>query len=171
MQSIMKALAAATMLGLSMVPGYAQEKTIKIGTMAWEDLLPITGVAKKVLEDKGYTVEVTEFAEWGIAYAALTRGDVQMLVSQIDYVAQDYWNKNKSRLEKVSAVSHGLFQALAVPSYVEINSMEELNANADKFGGKIIGIEPGARPDARGTRRRQGVRSQTSSSSRARPPA
>ena len=144
MQSIMKALAAATMLGLSMVPGYAQEKTIKLGTMAWEDLLPITGVAKKVLEDKGYTVEVTEFAEWGIAYAALTRGDAQVLISQIDYVAQDYWNKNKSRLEKVSVISHGLFQALAVPSYVEINSMEELNANADMFGGKIIGIEPGA---------------------------
>lgn len=144
MKSIMKALAAAAMLGLSMMPGHAQEKTIKLGTMAWEDLLPITGVAKKVLEDKGYTVEVTEFAEWGIAYAALTRGDAQLLISQVDYVAHDYWDKNKSRLEKVSVISHGLFQALAVPSYVDINSMEELNANADMFGGKIIGIEPGA---------------------------
>lgn len=144
MKSIMTALAAAAMLGLGMVPGYAQEKTIKLGTMAWEDLLPITGVAKKVLEDKGYTVEVTEFAEWGIAYAALTRGDAQVLISQVDYVAHDYWEKNKSRLEKVSVISYGLFQALAVPSYVDINSMEELNANADLFGGKIIGIEPGA---------------------------
>jgi glycine betaine/proline transport system substrate-binding protein len=144
MKSIMKALGAAAMLGLSMLPAHAQEKTIKLGTMAWEDLLPITGVAKKVLEDKGYTVEVTEFAEWGIAYAALTRGDAQVLISQVDYVAHDYWDKNKSRLEKVSVISHGLFQALAVPSYVEINSMEELNANAEMFGGKIIGIEPGA---------------------------
>ena len=140
----MKALAAAAMLGLSMVPGYAQEKTIKLGSMAWENLLPITGVAKKVLEDKGYTVEVTEFAEWGIAYAALTRGDVQVLASEIDYVAQDYWNKNKSRLEKVSVISHGLYQAFAVPSYVDITSIEELNEHADEFGGKIIGIEPGS---------------------------
>jgi glycine betaine/proline transport system substrate-binding protein len=53
------------MLGLSMLPAHAQEKTIKLGTMAWEDILPITGVATKVLEDKGYTVEVTDFSEWG----------------------------------------------------------------------------------------------------------
>lgn len=144
MKSIMKALAAAAMLGLSMLPAHAQEKTIKLGTMAWEDILPVTGVAKKVLEDKGYTVEVTEFSEWGIAYAALTRGDVQVMVSEIDYVAQDYWNKNKSKLEKVSVMSHGLYQAFAVPSYVDISSIEELNDHADEIGGKIIGIEPGS---------------------------
>jgi glycine betaine/proline transport system substrate-binding protein len=80
----------------------------------------------------------------GIAYAALTRGDVEVLISEIDYVAQDYWDRNKSRLEKVSIMSHGLYQAFAVPSYVDINSIEELNANADTFDGKIIGIEPGS---------------------------
>lgn len=144
MKSIVKALAAAAMLGLSMVPGHAEEKTIKLGTMAWEDILPISGVAKKVLEDKGYTVDVTEFSEWGIAYAALTRGDVQVMVSEVDYVAQDYWNKNKNRLEKVSVMSHGLYQAFAVPSYVEIDSIEELNDHAGEIGGRIIGIEPGS---------------------------
>jgi len=144
MKSIMKALAAAAMLGLSMVPGHAQEKTIEMGTMSWEDLTPISGITKKVLEDAGYTVNVQQFAEWGIAYAALTKGDIQILASQTDYVAQDYWNKNKSRLEKISPVSHGLFDGIAVPAYVPIDSIEELNANADKFDGKIIGIEPGA---------------------------
>ncbi|TSD83901.1 glycine betaine ABC transporter substrate-binding protein [Mycobacterium sp. KBS0706] len=127
-----------------MLPAQAQEKTIKMGTLSWEDLTPITGITKKVLEDAGYTVTVTDFAEWGIAYAALTKGDVQILTSQIDYAAQDYWNKNKSRLEKISPVSHGLYQAIAVPTYVTIDSIEQLNENADKFGGKIIGIEPGS---------------------------
>jgi len=117
---------------------------IKMGTLSWEDLTPITGITKKVLEDAGYTVTVTDFAEWGIAYAALTKGDVQILTSQIDYAAQDYWNKNKSRLEKISPVSHGLYQAIAVPTYVTIDSIDQLNENADKFGGKIIGIEPGS---------------------------
>jgi glycine betaine/proline transport system substrate-binding protein len=64
--------------------------------------------------------------------------------SQTDYVAQDYWNKNKNRLEKISPVSHGLFQGLAVPKYVAVDSIDQLNENADKFGGRIIGIEPGA---------------------------
>ncbi|MBE7183261.1 MAG: glycine betaine ABC transporter substrate-binding protein [Methylobacterium mesophilicum] len=138
------ALGALSLLGAAVMPSQAEETTIKIGTMSWEDLTPITGITKKVLEDAGYKVEVTSFSEWGIAYAALAKGDTQIMVSQIDYVAQDYWNRNKNRLEKISPVSHGLFQAIAVPKYVTINTMDELNANADKFGGKIVGIEPGS---------------------------
>lgn len=144
MKTVWKALCAAAMVGMTMMSAQAEEKTITMGTMSWEDLTPITGITKKVLEDKGYTVKVVSFSEWGIAYAALTKGDIQMLASQTDYVAQDYWDKNKKRLEKISPVSHGLFQGVAVPKYVTINSMDELNANADKFGGKIVGIEPGS---------------------------
>lgn len=136
-------LAGAMALGL-VAPAVAQDKVITMGTMAWEDLTPISGITKKVLEDKGYTVELTEFSEWGIAYAALTKGDVQVMVSQIDYAASDYWQRNKTRLEKISPVSHGLYQGIAVPKYVTIDSIEQLNENADQFGGRIIGIEPGA---------------------------
>lgn len=144
MRGIFKAiLAGAVALGLAS-PVLAQDKVIKMGTMSWEDLTPITGITKKVLEDKGYTVEVTPFSEWGIAYAALAKGDVQILASQTDYVAQDYWRRNKNRLEKISPVSHGLFDGIAVPAYVDIDSLDQLNDRADAFGGKIIGIEPGA---------------------------
>lgn len=137
-------LAGAVALGLA-APAMAQDdKVIKMGTMAWEDLTPIAGITKKVLEEKGYTVAVTEFSEWGIAYAALAKGDVQVMVSQIDYAASDYWDRNKSRLEKISPVSHGLYQGIAVPRYVTIDSIEQLNENADQFGGRIVGIEPGA---------------------------
>lgn len=144
MKTLWKALCAAAMVGITALSAHAADKTITIGTMSWEDLTPITGITKKVLEDSGYTVKVVPFSEWGIAYAALSKGDVQLLASQTDYVAQDYWNKNKKRLEKISPVSHGLFQAIAVPKYVPIDSIEQLNENADKFGGKIVGIEPGS---------------------------
>lgn len=145
MRTIFNAIIAGTVAWGLGAPAMAQDdKVIQMGTMAWEDLTPITGIAKKVLEDKGYTVEVTEFSEWGIAYAALTKGDVEIMVSQTDYVAQDYWQRNKNRLEKISPVSHGLYQGVAVPKYVPIDSLEQLNENADKFGGKIVGIEPGA---------------------------
>ncbi len=144
MKTFAKALCVAALLGFGLIPAQAEEKTIEMGTMSWEDLTPITGITKKLLEEAGYTVNVTEFSEWGIAYAALAKGDVQIMASQTDYVAQDYWNKNKSRLEKISPVSFGLYQAIAVPSYVPIDSINQLNENADKFGGKIIGIEPGS---------------------------
>jgi glycine betaine/proline transport system substrate-binding protein len=138
------ALGALAILSMAAGSGHAQDRTIKMGTMSWEDLTPITGITKKVLEDAGYTVEVTSFSEWGIAYAALAKGDTQVMVSQTDYVAQDYWDRNKNRLEKISPVSHGLYQGIAVPSYVTIDSLEQLNESADKFDNKIIGIEPGA---------------------------
>ncbi|PAU98877.1 glycine betaine ABC transporter substrate-binding protein [Paracoccus salipaludis] len=144
MRSVWKTLCAVAALAVTALPGWAQDNVIKMGTLSWEDLTPITGITRKVLEDKGFTVEVTEFSEWGIAYAALAKGDVEILASQTDYVAHDYWDRNKRRLEKISPVSHGLYQGIAVPTYVNINSIEELNANADTFGGKIIGIEPGA---------------------------
>ena len=145
MRTIFNAIMAGAIAGGLTAPAMAQDdKVIQMGTMAWEDLTPITGITRKVLEDKGYTVEVTEFSEWGIAYAALAKGDVEIMVSQIDYAANDYWQRNKNRLEKISPVSHGLYQGIAVPKYVTIDSIEQLNENADKFGGKIIGIEPGA---------------------------
>ena len=144
MKKIWKAVCAVALMGMVMLPVHAEEKTITMGTLTWEDLTPITGITKKVLEDSGYTVKVIEFSEWGIAYAALTKGDIQVLASQTDYAANDYWNKNKNRLEKLSPVSYGLYQAIAVPKYVDIDSIEQLNDNAEKFGNKIIGIEPGS---------------------------
>ncbi|MBV7379930.1 glycine betaine ABC transporter substrate-binding protein [Maritimibacter dapengensis] len=144
MRGLLKTLMASAMaLGLA-TPLVAQDDVIKMGTLLWEDLTPITGVTKRVLEDRGYTVEVTEFSEWGIAYAALAKGDIEVLTSHVDYVAHDYWDRNKNRLEKISPVSHGLYQAIAVPRYVTIDSIEELNENADKFDGKIVGLEPGS---------------------------
>lgn len=145
MRKFWKAICGAALVAMTMVStAHAEDKSIVMGTMSWEDLVPITEITKKVLEDKGYSVKVVQFSEWGIAYAALRKGDVQLLASQSDYAAHDYWNKNKNNLEKVSPVSHGLYQAVAVPQYVPIDSMDQLNANADKFHGRIVGIEPGA---------------------------
>ncbi len=144
MRKIIQTLGATALAATLAAPVLAQDKTITIGTMSWEDLTPITGITKTVLEQQGYTVEVEEFSEWGIAFAALTNGDVDIMAAQTDYVAHDYWTKNMDKLEKISPVSHGLYQAIAVPSYVTINSMDELAANKDMFGGKIIGIEPGS---------------------------
>lgn len=144
MRKIMTTLGATVIAATLAAPVLSQDKTITMGTMSWEDLTPITGITRQVLEDKGYTVKVEEFSEWGIAFAALTRGDVDIMASQTDYVAHDYWLRNMDKLEKISPVSHGLYQAIAVPSYVTISSMDELAANADKFGGRIVGIEPGS---------------------------
>ncbi|PBQ09313.1 glycine betaine ABC transporter substrate-binding protein [Pseudomonas syringae] len=144
MKMTWKTWCVAAVIGLGCAAAQAEDKSITLGTSAYEDLTPITGVTKKVLESAGYTVKVVEFAEWGIAFAALSKGDVQALASQTDYATSDYWSKNKNRLEKLSPVSYGLYQSIAVPKYVDIDSLDQLNDNAEKFSGKIIGIEPGS---------------------------
>jgi len=123
---------------------HAQEKRVKMGTLAWDDTATVSLVTKKFLEHQGYTVDVETFQEWGIAFAAMIRGDIDILNAHVNYVAIDYWTKNHARLEKISVPSHGLVQGLIVPSYMNINSIEELNDIRDQVGGRIIGIEPGA---------------------------
>lgn len=61
MNRIWKALCALTVAGLLSLPVQAEEKTITMGTLSWEDLTPITGITKKVLEDAGYTVNVINY--------------------------------------------------------------------------------------------------------------
>ncbi|MFT4437773.1 glycine betaine ABC transporter substrate-binding protein [Caballeronia sp. 15715] len=124
--------------------GAAEKTVVKLGTMGWEDLMPMSLITKRVLEKEGYQVQVTSFSEWGIAYSALVRGDVDILISQINYTASDYWTKNKERLEKISVVSHGLRQGIVVPAYMPIDSLDQLNSIKDQVGGKIVGIEPGS---------------------------
>ena len=144
MQKLWRLFIAATLLLFSVVSVQAQEKVIKLGTLEWQDCLSMTLITKKFLEKQGYKVELTKFSEWGIAFAAASKGDIDLFVSLPDFVTSDYWAKNKNRLEKVSAVSFGLYQGLVVPSYMKIDSLDQLNSVADSVGGKIIGIEPGA---------------------------
>lgn len=116
-----------------------------MGVMQWQCLMVPSWIAIHVLEDRfGYDIEVKDMFEWGVAWTTLKNGDIDVLASEINYVTQDHWLKSRKTLEKISPIYTGLFQGLAVPSYVPINSIEELNEHKDKFNGEIIGIEPGA---------------------------
>jgi glycine betaine/proline transport system substrate-binding protein len=138
---VMVVVALFLMLG---TVAQAEKKEFKFGVLQWNDLSMPSQIATDFLARFGYKVTQIPFYEWGIAYAALAKGDIDVLGAQVDYVSHDYWTKNKEKLEKLSAYCHGLYQGLVVPSYVTINSIEELNANKDKFDNKIVGIEPGS---------------------------
>lgn len=122
----------------------AAEKPIKMGMMIWEDTASISLITAKFLEEKGFEVDKTEFSEWGIAFGALEKGDIDILVSHINYVTSDYWARSRNRLEKVSPVSFGLRQGFVVPDYMNITSIDQLNSVRDQVGGKIVGVEPGS---------------------------
>lgn len=112
----------------------------------WAEGVAFTHLAKVALEDKDYEVELINL-EPGLIYGELSKsnskGDV-FLDAWLPHTHVDYWNDYGDRLEILGeAFSEGT-TGLVVPSYVSINSIEELNANADNFGNEIIGIGSGA---------------------------
>lgn len=122
---------------------------------AWSDALAITYVGARLMEDTfGYKVQPLQ-ADVGVIYASLQSGKVDLFSNsymqgegplkgeykggQADYV------KKVADSIKVVGISEGpMTQGLAVPDYVDIKSIEDLNANADKFPGGIIGIDAGS---------------------------
>ncbi|TIX47833.1 MAG: hypothetical protein E5V26_01845, partial [Mesorhizobium sp.] len=110
----------------------------------WSDALAITYVGAKLIEDNfGYKVQPLQ-AEPGVIYASLQSGKADLYSNsymqgmgplkgdyqggQADYV------KKVADFIKVVGVSEGpMTQGLAVPEYVDIKSIAELNDQADKF--------------------------------------
>ncbi|WP_447785101.1 glycine betaine ABC transporter substrate-binding protein [Pseudomonas germanica] len=144
MKAFVKLFAAVVLTMMYAFSAQAEENVIKVGSLAWEDQMAISLPTAKFLEKQGFKIQFIKFSEWGIAFGALQKGDVDILLSSVDYLTSDYWNKYKNRLEKVSVASYGIRQGLVVPSYMNIDSIDQLNSVSDSVGAKIIGIEPGS---------------------------
>ncbi|ASK62353.1 glycine/betaine ABC transporter [Virgibacillus phasianinus] len=120
--------------------------TISIGQINWPENIAVTNLWKAILEDKGYNVEL-ELLEMGPQMSALASGDLDV-APEIWLPVQDksYYEKYKDEADFFEDpwYEHGKV-GLAVPTYMEdINSIEDLNKNKDKFNGEIIGFESGA---------------------------
>ncbi len=112
----------------------------------WVEAVAYSYLSKVVLEDKGYNVELTNL-EPGLIYGELSKenskGDV-FLDAWLPNTHADYWEVYGDKLVKLGESFSEGTTGLVVPSYVTINSIEELNANKEKFGNDIIGFGSGA---------------------------
>jgi len=132
------------LLILTVIPAYATKK-VKLAYVEWSCATASTYVVKAVLQEKmGYRVNemaVSAAAMW----QATASGDVDGFVTAwLPNTHKTYLDAVKGKVEVAGTLFSGAKIGLVVPKYVTINSITELNANADKFKGKIIGIDPGA---------------------------
>ena len=120
-------------------------KEISIGYVTWDCAISSTNVMKQVFEQAGYDVTLVA-VDAGPLYQALAKGDVDFTTTAwLPYTHESYWETYGDQIAYVNENIPGAARiGLVVPSYVTINSIDELNSVADKFGNKIIGIEPGA---------------------------
>ncbi|SDE55299.1 glycine betaine/proline transport system substrate-binding protein [Blastococcus fimeti] len=112
---------------------------------SWTDGLSMAYLWQDVLQDKGVDVEFEEIADAAPLYAGLAGGDVDVYPSAWSEVTHaDYMDEYGDDIEDLGAWYDGAVLTLAVPEYVDIESIADLAGQADRFDGRIVGIEPGA---------------------------
>jgi glycine betaine/proline transport system substrate-binding protein len=124
---------------------HAQDKgEVVLTYVEWSSEVASTNVVKVVLEELGYQVDImTVTAIW--MWQAVANGDADAHVAAwLPTTHELYWKVMKDRVENLGPNLLGAKIGLVVPTYVTLNSIDELNGNADKFKGKIIGIDPAA---------------------------
>jgi glycine betaine/proline transport system substrate-binding protein len=120
--------------------------TITLGIIpSWTDGLATAHLWQHVLEDEGYDVEIEEIAEAAPLYTGVANGDIDVYPSAWPEVTHaSYMKEYGDDLEDLGAYYEGAKLTFAVPKYVDLDSIEELKDNSERFDSKIIGIEPGA---------------------------
>ncbi|WP_229130346.1 glycine betaine ABC transporter substrate-binding protein [Ancylomarina sp. 16SWW S1-10-2] len=122
------------------------KKEVSIFYPNWSEGIAFTYLSKAALEAHGFKVDLTNLAP-GMIYGELSKkdskGDV-FLDAWLPNTHKDYWASYGDDLVKLGESFSEGTTGLVVPAYVTINSIEELNANKDKFDGEIIGIGAGA---------------------------
>ncbi|MDD5346650.1 MAG: glycine betaine ABC transporter substrate-binding protein [Proteiniphilum sp.] len=140
---------AASILLLATACGNSQKSDREEVTILypnWAEGVALTYLSKVVLEEKGYDVDLINL-EPGLIYGELSKenskGDL-FLDAWLPHTHKEYWADYGDKLVKLGEAFSGGTTGLVVPGYVTINSIEELNAHRDRFGGEIIGIGSGA---------------------------
>lgn len=139
----MKSLVISLACLLSALPSFAN--TVKITYPNWPEGVVLTHLAAAVLEEKmGHTVELT-LAEPKAIYASVAAGEQDVyLDAWLPFTHASYWKEHSFSLERLGTVIEKTRIGLAVPAYVEVDNINQLNENKTLFNGKIIGIEQDA---------------------------
>jgi len=120
--------------------------TITLGYIpSWTDGLSTAYLLDNRLTAMGYDVEHEQITEAGVLYAGLAQGDIDMYPSAWPEVTHaSYMEEYGDSIEDLIGYYEGAVLNLSVPEYVDIDSIEDLIGQGDRFGNRIVGIEPGA---------------------------
>ncbi|MED4602080.1 glycine betaine ABC transporter substrate-binding protein [Paenibacillus validus] len=105
----------------------AEGKTLKLAYVAWDSEIASTNVVKQVLESKlGYKVEMLQ-VEAGPMWAGIAGGDADAIVAAwLPTTHKDYYDKYQGKFEDLGPNLNGTKIGLVVPSYMNIDSIEDL---------------------------------------------
>ncbi|WNS43211.1 glycine betaine ABC transporter substrate-binding protein [Paenibacillus sp. MMS20-IR301] len=137
------------LLAVTVIAGCSSNNkdTVKLAYVAWDSEIASTNVVKEVLESKlGVTVEMLQ-VDAGPMWAGVADGSADAMVAAwLPGTHASYLEKYGNDMEDAGVNLDGTKIGLAVPAYMDVNSIEDLNKPevAASLDNRIIGIEPGA---------------------------
>ncbi len=136
-------LSAATLL---MIAGCQQSaQNVELVYVEWATEVASTNVVKAVLQEKmDIQTTITPVSAAAMWQAVATADADGMVAAWLPTTHSQYLEETQDRLEVLGPNLQGTRIGLVVPAYVEIDSISQLAEAADRFDGKIIGIDPGA---------------------------
>ena len=118
-----------------------ESNEINLAYVEWDTEVASTHVVGKVLEDLGYDVTLTPLDN-AIMWQAVSTGEADAMVAGwLPNTHASQYAQYKDSLVELGENLTGAKVGLVVPSYMDVNSIEDLKDEADKT---ITGIEPGA---------------------------
>ena len=138
---------AALACGLASCSSSGEDKTLTLGYMpAWTDTVSGANLLKEQFTEAGYDVELEELSDAAVFYTALDNGDIDIFpLAWRERTHKKYMDQYGENLEDLGIGYDKAESFFAVPTYMDdVNSISDLKGQADRFGGKIVGIEPGA---------------------------
>lgn len=126
-------------------PENGDKKEVKIGVFAgWDEGIAVSNLWKRILEEKGYEVTLTT-AEAAPVFSGVSTGDFDLTMDVwLPETHATYLEQYGDKITELGTWYDDAKLTLAVNEDAPIDSLDELAENADKFGNRIVGIEPGA---------------------------
>lgn len=138
------AMLAGTGLAAGSLAHAQDQGTVNLAYVEWSSEVASTNVMAVVLEQAGFDVEMTSLSAAAM-FQALSTGDADAIVAAwLPTTHADYMERVGDSIEDLGPNLDGTKLGLVVPSYTDVDSIADLNDNADSFNGEIIGIDPGA---------------------------
>ncbi|GAA1629409.1 glycine betaine ABC transporter substrate-binding protein [Georgenia ruanii] len=110
----------------------------------WDEGIAVSHLWQYALEQEGYEVKL-QTADVGVVFTGLSEGDLDLnFDTWLPNSHGEYVKKFGESFEDLGAWYDKGTISIAVNEDAPITSLDELGANADAFGGRIVGIEPGA---------------------------
>ncbi|MFC3931523.1 ABC transporter permease/substrate binding protein [Streptococcus dentapri] len=136
------AVAVVAIIGAIIINSTGQNnKTVTLAYVEWDSEVASTNVAAKVLENQGYNVKLVALDN-SVMWKSVSNGEADATLSAwLPSTHAEQYAKYKNSLNNLGPNLKGAKLGLVVPSYTDVDSIEDLSNEADQT---ITGIEPGA---------------------------